>query len=475
MLAVSKAVSTSRLVTLTGTGGVGKTRLAVQVAADAVTGFPDGRWLCELAVASDPDAMAQVVAVTLGLTPRQGVALPQAIAEFIGTRRLLLVLDNCEHLLDPAAELVCTLLGRCPHARVLATSREAFGVPGEQVIRVRSLSVPERGTPLEELANVEATRLFIDRAEAAGASVDFATTDGQAIIEICRRLDGIPLAIELAAARVTALSPTEIAAHLDERFRLLTGGRRAALERHHTLRAAVDWSYALLGDTERHLFDRLGVFPASFGAAAAQAVTADSDIEEWDVLDSLASLVAKSMLVAERSADGSTRYQMLETLRHYARERLDAAGQADPCRRAHARYYAMVATEVLAGMQSNFEVAGQRMIAELDNFRAAVSWGLDSVDADADLAMCIIASLMACGQGGSSGIHAWAEGALDRIQTCDARYRGLILAAAALGAYLRGEFARGHDLSDEAVRGGVASSLSPSTVLNAGLIFVKPR
>jgi predicted ATPase/class 3 adenylate cyclase len=475
MLAVYKALSASRLVTLTGTGGVGKTRLAVQVAADAVTGFPDGRWLCELAVASDPDAMAQVIAVTLGLTPRQGVALPQGIAEFIGTRRLLLLLDNCEHLLDPAAELVGLLLGHCPHARIVATSREAFGVPGEHVIRVRSLSVPQRGAPLEELANVEATRLFIDRAEAAGASVDFAATDGHAIAEICRRLDGIPLAIELAAARVTALSPTEVAAHLDERFRLLTGGRRAALERHHTLRAAVDWSYALLGDTERNLFDRLGVFPASFGAAAAQAVAADCLLEEWDALDSLASLVAKSMLVAERHSDGSTRYQMLETLRHYARERLHAAGLADACRRAHARYYATVAAELISGMQSNFEVAAQSMSVELDNFRAAVSWGLDSGDdADADLAMCIIASVYACGVGGSSGIHAWAEQAVDRIETSDARYRGLVLGGAAVGAYFRGEFIRGRELAEEAVRAGVADSLFPAQVLTPALIFANP-
>jgi predicted ATPase/class 3 adenylate cyclase len=475
MLAVSKALTTSRLVTLTGTGGVGKTRLALQVATDAVTGFPDGRWLCELAAASDADAMSQVIAVTFGLTPRPGVALPQAIAEFIGTRRLLLLLDNCEHLLDPAADLVGMLLGRCPYARILATSREAFGIPGEQVIRVRSLSVPERGTPLAELAKIEATQLFIDRAEAAGAAIDFAATDANAITEICRRLDGIPLAIELAAARVTALSPTEVAAHLDERFRLLTGGRRTALERHHTLRATVDWSYALLGEIERHVFDCLGVFPAGFGAAAAQAVAASSDIEEWTVLDSLASLVAKSMLVAERSADGSTRYQMLETLRHYARERLDAAGEADARRRAHARYYAEVADELFAGMRNDGEGAAERMFAELDNFRAAVSWSLDSEDADTEFGMCIIACLMANGQGGRSGIHSWTDRALDRIESCDARYRGLVLATAAVGAYFRGEFARGRDLTAEAVRGGVAGSLRPSTVINAGLIFLAPE
>ena len=471
LAALARALDDSRLVTLTGTGGVGKTRLALQAAADAVTHFPDGAWLCELAAAADTDGMSQVVALALGLTPRQGVTLPQAIAEFIAVRHLLVVLDNCEHLLDAAADLVTTLLGRCPHLRVLATSREALGVPGEQVIRLRSMPVPVRGASVEELARVDATRLFLDRAAAAGAHVDFGKADGDAIIEICRRLDGIPLAIELAAARVIALSPGEIGAHLDERFRLLTGGRRTALERHHTLRAAVDWSYSLLTDTERRVFDRLGVFPAGFGASAAEAVGGAEGIEAWDVVDALASLVAKSMLIADRGADGSTRYQMLETLRHYARERLDAAGRADECRRSHARHYLAVATQILTGIRADDATWRPKLAAELDNFRTAVTWGLDSTDdADAELAMGIIANLIACGQAGSTGIYSWAEQAVEKASDCDVRHRGLVLSAAATDAYFRGEFALGHELSAKAVAHAKAS-LAPGRILAIELIF----
>jgi predicted ATPase len=475
LLLVAKTLQTSRLVTVTGTGGVGKTRLTIQAAADAITGFPDGRWLCELAVASDPDAMLQVVALALGLTPGQGLTLARAIAEFVSTRRLLLILDNCEHLLDPAADFVGQLLARCPNVRVLATSREALGIPGEQVIRLRSLAVPAAGTLLDQLNNVEATRLFLERAQATGAPVAYGPTDAEAIIEICRRLDGIPLAIELAAARVVALSPTEIAAHLDERFRLLTGGRRAALERHHTLRAAVDWSYSLLDGSERAVFERLGVFPGTFDVAGAQSVAEAEHVQAWDVLDALASLVAKSMLLTDRAADGSTRYQMLETLRHYARERLDAAGFADACRRAHARHYAAVAVRLLDGVRGGDQVAARQVIVELDNFRAAVAWALDSADeADGELAMCIVAALFACGQAGSTGIHAWAQQALDHAASNDARYRGLVLAAAAVGAYFRGEFELGRRLAEDAVRGGVADSLSPQGVFSPGFIFARP-
>jgi class 3 adenylate cyclase len=263
---VTEGLAAARLVTLTGTGGVGKTRLAVHTAADALAAYPDGAWLCELAAAADPGSMLQVAAVSMGLTCGSGVLLPDDIAEFIGTRRLLLVLDNCEHLLDAAADLVETVLARCPYVRVLATSREALDVAGEQVIRLRSLPLPEPGADLEELTRVDATRLFVERAAAVGSQLGFEAADAPAIVEICRRLDGIPLAIELAAARVVALGPSEIAGLLDERFRLLTGGRRASVERHHTLRAAIDWSYSMLSDTERLVFDRLGVFPATFDA-----------------------------------------------------------------------------------------------------------------------------------------------------------------------------------------------------------------
>jgi predicted ATPase len=218
--------------------------------------------------------MLQVVAAGLAYLPAPGVDLERGIPRFVGSRRVLVLLDNCEHLLDPAAVLAETILELCPNLAVLATSREPLEVGGERVIRLHSLSVPRAGASLEHLAQFDAARLFLDRAEATGAELTLEAADGPAIAEICRRLDGIPLAIELAAARVIALAPGEIAAHLDERFRLLTGGRRVAVERHHTLRAAIEWSYDLLSQREQLVFNHLGVFPASFDAAAAQAVAA---------------------------------------------------------------------------------------------------------------------------------------------------------------------------------------------------------
>jgi predicted ATPase/class 3 adenylate cyclase len=472
---VAEALGSTRLVTLTGTGGVGKTRLALQAAAEALPAYPDGVWLCELAAAADSDEMLQVVAVALGLTPRQDVSLAQAIADFIGKRQLLVVLDNCEHLLDAAAELVETLLAACTNLRVLATSREALDVGGERVVRLRSLGVPRPGADLDQLSASDATRLFIERAEAAGSEVAFNARDAAAITEICRRLDGIPLAIELAAARVIALTPGDIAAHLDERFRLLTG-RRAAVERHHTLRATVDWSYSLLNESERRVFDRLGVFPGSFDASAAEAVVGDERIEDWDVLDALTSLVAKSMLLADRSETGSARYQMLETLRHYARERLDASGSSDDRRRRHALHFVGVAEEIGPGLRSAEEqLWHERLLADLDNFRAAVFWGLDSADNEGgELAVRIIANLAYHGWSGP-GVGAWAEQAVERARSSDPRYRGVVLAVAAGNAFYRGDFALARPLSAEALRdGAVEGSPFPSSLYVAPTLFARP-
>ena len=340
--------------------------------------YSDGVWLCELAAVSDPASMLQALAVSLGMSAGTGALNGEDIAEYVGSRRVLVLLDNCEHLLDAAAELVDRLLARCSHVCVLATSREALDVPGEQVIRLRSLELPDTDVALGDLVRVDATRLFVERAGAVDSQLRFEPSDAKPIAEICRRLDGIPLAIELAAARVVALSPSEIAGHLDERFRLLTGGRRASLERHHTLRAAVDWSYSLLEDTERLIFDRLGVFPSTFDVDAAVAVAGDG-IDSWDVIDALSSLVAKSMLVADRAPSGSTRYQMLETLRHYARARLDTASTADAYRRRHAQHYANLTREALEGAKVGDEEQWLlRMATEIDNLRAAVMWSLDS-------------------------------------------------------------------------------------------------
>jgi predicted ATPase len=477
LASVAAAFQAARLVTVTGTGGVGKTRLAVHAAASLVTGFPDGAWLCELAPAAEPESMLRAVAAALGYAPAAGADPERGLAAFIGTRRMLLILDNCEHLLDPAAALAATVLERCAGTAILATSREALGADGERIIRLRSLPVPPPGASLQDLAGADASRLFLDRADATGAELTLGPDDGRAIAEICHRLDGIPLAIELAAARVIALSPGEIASHLDERFRLLTGGRRAAVERHHTMRAAIDWSYSLLSHADQAVFTHLGVFPASFDTPAAQAVAAASGAGHWDVLDALASLVAKSLLIADRGAGRPTRYQMLETLRHYARERLDAAGSADEARRAHARHYAAAAAQIGSGLRGLDEASWRsRVHAEVENLQAAVTWSLDATsDDDGELAMVILGELGPVTSRGRVAFFPGAdhENAVERARRTGSRHASLVIAGAAVTAYLGGDFRRGRDLAREARR-GVLASPHPGTVLNASLAFASP-
>ncbi len=315
--AIADALLASRLVTVTGVGGVGKSRIAIQVALDIAPRFADGTWLCELATAADAEELAQVVAATLGVLPRPASTLAASVIDALRLRELVLVLDNCEHLVAAVGRLTEGLLQECPGVRILATSREALGVAGEQVWPLTSLELPARTASPDVIGASEAVQLFTERARAVQPGFVLDESNAAAVAEICRRLDGIPLAVELAAARVTIMTPADIAARLDQRFQLLTGGRRSAAERHQTLRAAIEWSYEMLDERERTLFERLGVFPGSFDAEAVAAVAASEGLQAWDVLDAGAGLVAKSMIMADE-ASGTTRYQMLETLRAFA-------------------------------------------------------------------------------------------------------------------------------------------------------------
>ena len=469
LASVPDALRESRLVTLIGVGGVGKTRLAAQVAAEVLPRFADGAWFCELATAGDAAMLVETVAATIGARPRPGVSLEASLVEFLRPRALLMVLDNCEHLLDAAGRLAESVLGDCAGVRILATSREALGVDGERLIPVRSLGLPADGDPATATA-CDAVRLFESRGAAARPGFAIDASNAPSVVEICSRLDGIPLAIELAAARLAAMSPAEIAGHLDARFRLLTGGRRLAVERHQTLRSAVDWSYALLGDHERAVFDRLGAFVGSFDSSAASAVAATGGIESWDVLDALTSLVSKSMLTAEETSDGTTRYQLLETLRQYARERLDETGGTDPYRRRHAEHYARFAEQAGPALLGPDELLWRRHLhAELDNLRAAVTWALDSEDdADGELAVRIVAALsFQATADRAAGISTWAQRVLPRSETARPDLRVGVLGAASWDATFRLDYDQARELGNAALDLARAHGILNATALGS--------
>jgi predicted ATPase/class 3 adenylate cyclase len=454
---IADALRASPMVTLTGVGGVGKTRLALQVAAQVLPQYPDGAWLSELAAANDPESLIEIVASTFGVSVRAGMDLAQSVVEHLRTKRLLLVLDNCEHLLDAAGRLAQAVVETCPQVRVLATSREGLAVDGEQVMPLRSLGIPDRASDAVDVETSDAARLFLDRARSTQADFSLTGRDAEAVAEICRRLDGIPLAIELAAARAVAMNPSEIADLLDERFRLLAGGRRSAVERHQTLRATVDWSYALLDPGERLVFDRLGVFAGSFDVADATAVVSGDGVERFDVVDALTGLVSKSMLTVERTSAGPTRYQLLETLRHYARERLEEAGAVDEWRRRHAHYYAEFAERASPQLMGPEEIAARaRVVDAADNLRAAFTWAMDGTDPDdLHIAFRIVDALaMEAAIRRSTGVGAWAARVLERGDLFTEGERAGAKSAMCFDLFQRGELAAAWAMALEVVESG---------------------
>jgi predicted ATPase/class 3 adenylate cyclase len=449
---VTELLRERALVTLTGVGGVGKTRLALQIAADVALEFRDGAWLCELGPLTDGDAIWDLLATSLGAPRAPGRAVEEGVLDYLSHKHLLLVLDNCEHLLNAVAAVVGAIAQRGPRVALLATSREGLAIGGEQLVAVPALPVPDIGLSLDALesSNADAVRLFCDRAQDAKPDFSLADTNIAAVTELCRRLDGIPLALELAAARVRSLTPDELVARLDQRFRLLTRGSRAGLERHQTLRNTIDWSYNLLTGDEQLALNRLSVFSGGCDVAAAVAVLSiDGSTDELDAIDLISQLVDKSLVLVEESV-GATRFRLLETIRQYAQERLEASGETADVRRAHAEYYvdlAQTAGPYLRGPeQLQWSTA---LVRDAENLRAALDWAVE--ESSADHALRLVAPLMITGIAIGWTATDWAETAQNVDGAQDHDLYPIAVAFAAMGATMRGDLDKGREFVGRAL------------------------
>jgi predicted ATPase/DNA-binding SARP family transcriptional activator len=383
-----------RLVTLVGPGGCGKTRLAIEVGARQLDDHSDGVWLVELAAVTQPAQVPSTLGAVWGLQDAGTGAVATRVVEYLASRELVLIVDNCEHLIASVADLVNDILHCAPLMRVLATSREPLGVAGEVTVRVPSLGLPREGSLRPDEANAaDAVRLFVDRAAQARPGFALTAANTAAVVEICRRLDGIPLALELAAARVRALAPGEIAERLNQRFTLLTGGPRTALPRHRTLRSLIDWSWELLSDPERRLLRRLAVFAGGFTLDAAQSVCAAEHSSSEDLLGILSALIEKSLLVAEWT-DETSRYTMLETIRQYALDQLAQAGEETSFRDRHLSWVVALHAQAESGLFGPEQEAWTRTCeTELANARAALAWAQATGQHDAGLGIAAVQRL----------------------------------------------------------------------------------
>ena len=465
---ITSLLTANRAVTLTGPGGCGKTRLAVQVAAELLGRFPDGVWLIELAPLADPALVPQTVAATLKLPEQPARTVAELLVDFLRSRTVLLVLDNCEQVIHACARLSEELLRACPRLRILATSREVLNIAGEVTFAVPSLSVPDPqpGLSADRLILWEAVQLFVDRASLAQPTFKLNDLNAQSVAEVCRRLDGIPLAIELAAARMSAMTVQQITARLDDRFRLLTGGSRTALPRHQTLRGAIDWSYGLLAEKERVLLRRLSAFAGGWTLEAAEGVC--GGVEELDVLNTLTQLAFKSLiLVTDHSV--SVRYRFLETVRQYARDRLLESGEELTVRKRHRDWYLTFAE------QGEQELAGpqqaewfDKVEAEHDNLRAALEWSLQSGEPEAALRLATAVTRFWLTRAYSDEGRRWLDAGLQSRGSVAASVRARALNAAGyLAVQGQGDYASGRLLFEESLsiwrtagdNSGVADSL----------------
>ena len=466
---VKRLLGAARLVTLTGAGGAGKTRLALQVAADVLDGYRDGAWFAEVAPLADPGLVPKTVAAALSMPEQPGREMLETLVDALRHKTLLLVLDNCEHLLTACADLAVALLRACSQVRLLATSRERLGVPGERLWRVPSLSRPDvrHLPPAKDFVQYDAVRLFVDRTVAAARSFTVTGENAPAVAQVCQRLDGIPLAIELAAARMKVLSVKQIAARLDDRFRLLTGDSRTVLPRHQTLGAAIGWSYNLLSETERMTLRRLSVFAGGWTLEAAEAVCSGDGVEASDTLDLLTQLVDKSLVIAE-ILDSGARYRFLETIRQYGWDRLVESREEAVTRTRHRDWYLDLAERTepkLRGPEQ--EVWFNRLETEHDNLRAALEWSADEDNTNVLLRLAIALSDFWDWCGHFSEGRRWLESALSRDKGESAAIRIKALNKAADLAVIQGDFERSARFCEELLarsralgdKSGIASAL----------------
>jgi non-specific serine/threonine protein kinase len=468
--AIKTLLDHTRLLTLTGSGGCGKTRLGLQVAAESLAQYPDGAWFVELAPLSEPGLVAQTVASVLGLKEAPGQPIIQTLTEHLKHKQLLLLLDNCEHLVDACATLADALVRQCAGVRMLATSREALSITGEQTYRVPSLSLPDRKqapTP-QSLSSYESVQLFIDRALLVRSDFHVTNQNAPALASLCYHLDGIPLAIELAAARVRSLSVEEIDGKLDQRFRLLTGGSRTALPRHQTLRSLIDWSYDLLHDAEKLLLQRLSVFAGGWTLPAPEEVCAGEGIEHRDVLDLLTSLADKSLVVPEQE-DAQTRCRLLETVRQYARDRLEDTGGSAGVRVRHRDYYLALAEKAAPQLRGAEQAVWlRRLEEEHENLRASLEWSLVEAGPQEGLRLCGALQRFWWTRGHFTEGRQWCTRALCKAGAEErTRERANALNAAGVLAYFQGDYPAARALYEESLairrelgdRSGMAGSL----------------